>query len=188
MDFKYEGGGRERERVFPVTWMELERNAWRSKKPSLDYTLPHLFWMPSFQTVDHSQGSWNILGFVGVLYRGSGEIALPRLCGASTHHAVRRWILSLSAPDNSFFWGTAFWFSRRDLIGRLWDCWVDELWCCFDCGIKCLFMCRLCPSFESGTRHRSVLFGCWQNTTCISLGYLCFVSCIWLKVWGVWCR
>ena len=181
------GGVNEREffRLPGWSWRETRGDY---KKPSLDYTLPHLFWMPSFQTVDHSQGSWNILRFVGVLYRGSGEIALPRLCGASTHHAVRRWILSLSAPDNSFFWGTAFWFSRRDLIGRLWDCWVDELWCCFDCGIKCLFMCRLCPSFESGTRHRSVLIGCWQNTTCISLGYLCFVSCIWLKVWGVWCR
>ena len=57
------------------------------KKPSLDYTLPHWLWMPSFQTVDHLQGSGNILRFY---IEQSGEIALPRLCGAASHHTVRR--------------------------------------------------------------------------------------------------
>ena len=98
--------------------------------------------------------SWVSYGFY---IKRSGEIALPRLCGAASHHTVRRWTLSLSAPDNSFVRETTFVFSLWGLIGRLWDCCVDELWGCFDCWMKSLallFMCR--PTFEFGTRHRSV--------------------------------
>ena len=181
-----------RGRAFPFTCMELERNAWRFKeKPS--WIIPCLIGFGcrlSKRRITY-QGSWNILSSYGFYIEWSGEIALPRLCGAASHHTVRRWTLSLSAPDNSFVRETTFVFSLWGLIGRLWDCWVDELWGCFDCWMKCLtllFRCRLFRRLSSVRAIEALLIACCPNTTCISLRYLCWCLVYCLKVWGVWWR